>query len=63
MIVKFWHDGTLQKQNQISEHGVFPWVYDWVEQQGAWKLHPCYPMILYAYFNALYWLISDIQGV
>ena len=28
------------KQSQISEHGVFPLVYVWVRQWGAWTLHP-----------------------
>ena len=28
------------KQNLISVHSVFPSVYVWVRQWGAWKLHP-----------------------
>ena len=28
------------KQNQISKHGVFPLVFVWVREQGAWKLQP-----------------------
>ena len=31
---------TSYKASQISEHCMFPLVYVWVMQQGAWKLHP-----------------------
>ena len=38
--VKLWHDSAPTKQILISVHGVFPSVYVWVRQRGAWKLHP-----------------------
>ena len=39
-IVWLWHDSALQSKILISVHSVFPSVYVWGRQWGAWSLHP-----------------------
>ena len=43
-------------ESSISEHSVFPSVYVWLKQQGAWKPHPynSHAQMLF-YYKCLIW--------